>query len=478
MPIKFTLLASNRPKPAFQRKKEANCHMRIHFIAIGGSAMHNLALAMHDGGHEVSGSDDQILEPSKGRLHAAGILPSKDGWFPEQITEALDVIILGMHARPDNPELLRAQKLGLNVQSYPEFLFHATENQQRVVIGGSHGKTTVTSMLLHVLHGIGKKVNYMVGAQLEGFDRMVALNDQLDMAIFEGDEYLSSPIDRRPKFFWYKPHFAILTGIAWDHINVFPTEAEYDSQFAKFIDTLAPNATLIWCEEDEKLQKIVAERTRTDIRCIPYRTPSHQPMANGQMRVAFDEDHHIETHLVGSHNIQNLSGARKLASILGISEALFDAEIVGFSGAARRLESLHSTKDFQAFRDFAHAPSKLKATTSGVKASYPDWELTAFFELHTFSSLNKDFLPSYVDSLRDADHAVVYYDPAVLSHKNMPKLDPAFIRDCFGEVTDLEIITSFKTLEKRFDSVPRKNHVLLMMSSGWFSGLDCEFDGA
>lgn len=444
--------------------------MRIHFIAIGGSAMHNLALAMHDAGHNVTGSDDQILEPSRSRLEQAGLLPSFEGWEISNISSAIDVVILGMHARPNNPELLRAQDLGVSVQSYPEFLFQATQNQKRIVIGGSHGKTTITSMLLHVLKQVEKRFNYMVGAQLDGFDRMVSLDPNVDLAIFEGDEYLSSPIDRRPKFFWYQAHITLITGIAWDHINVFPTEAEYIHQFAIYLTTLAPNATVIWCAEDPHLPDLIAGCDRSDLQFIPYYTPEHKPTASGRMEVQLVDGHTLHTELVGSHNIQNLSGARHLAESLGISNALFDEAIANFSGASRRLEIVEESARFVAFRDFAHAPSKLKATTAGVKASYPEWDLTACFELHTFSSLNPDFLPSYQNALEAADHAIVYFDPEVLQHKNLPALDPEFIRSSFGNHPHLQIITSSADLKTRWESVPRQNHAMLMMSSGWFSG--------
>ena len=450
--------------------------MRIHFIAIGGSAMHNLALALLDAGHDVTGSDDQILEPSRSRLLAAGLLPHRDGWFPEKISKDLDAVILGMHARTDNPELLHAQDLGISVQSYPEFLFNATAEQERIVIGGSHGKTTITSMLLHVLSKLNQPVNFMVGAQLDGFDRMVLLDPQLERAIFEGDEYLSSPIDRRPKFFWYRPHFAILTGIAWDHINVFGTEAIYLDQFRQFIATLAPEATLVWCEDDTTLSTLMQETHREDIQLIPYRTPAHEPLESGAMSVQWDDGTSMSTDLIGSHNIQNVSGARTLASAMGIATADFDQSIADFKGASRRLEPLHSHSDFRAFRDFAHAPSKVKATVSGVKASYPHRPLTAFFELHTFSSLNRDFLHTYKDALNSADHAVVYYDPAVLEHKKMPPLDPEFIQLCFGAHPSIEVVHSLTSLQERWNQVPQSNHTLLMMSSGWFQGLNMSFD--
>jgi UDP-N-acetylmuramate: L-alanyl-gamma-D-glutamyl-meso-diaminopimelate ligase len=450
--------------------------MRIHFIAIGGSAMHNLALALHDADHHVTGSDDQILEPSRGRLKKAGILPTKEGWFPECISLTLDVVILGMHARPDNPELLRAQKLGVSVQSYPEFLFNATSEQERIVIGGSHGKTTITSMVLHVLRKLNQPVNYMVGAQLEGFDRMVSLNPRLKRAIFEGDEYLSSPIDRRPKFFWYRPHLAILTGISWDHINVFPSEEIYFDQFRQFIQTLAPNATLVWCQDDPTLSSLMKEKHRPDLKLIAYQTPTHIPRDSGTMEVSWPDGTTMTTELVGSHNIQNVAGARTLAREMGIPVRDFDLSIADFRGASRRLESLHSTSTFHAFRDFAHAPSKVKATVSGVKASYPNRPLTAFFELHTFSSLNREFLPTYISTLDSADFAVIYFDPNVLQHKQMPSLDPEFVLTCFGEHPAIEVVISKEALQNRWNQVPQLNHTVLMMSSGWFAGLDMSFD--
>ena len=438
--------------------------------------MHNLALALHDAGHQVTGSDDQILEPSRSRLSAAGLLPDQDGWFPLSISQELAAVILGMHARPDNPELVRAQELGISVQSYPEFLYNATAEQERIVIGGSHGKTTITSMILHVLRKLNQPVNYLVGAQLEGFDRMVLLDPNLGRAIFEGDEYLSSPIDRRPKFFWYRPHFAILTGIAWDHINVFATEAIYLDQFRQFIATLAPHATLVWCQDDATLRDLMQETQRDDLQLIPYNTPAHAPLESGTMSVQWDDGTSMTTDLIGSHNIQNVSGARALATALGVSTTDFDRSIADFKGASRRLEPLHSHSDFHAFRDFAHAPSKVRATVSGVKASYPQRPLTAFFELHTFSSLNRKFLHTYKDALASADHAVIYYDPDVLKHKKMPALDPAFVQSCFGEHASIEVIDSLESLQERWNHVPQSNHTLLMMSSGWFQGLDMSFD--
>lgn len=443
--------------------------MRIHFIAIGGSAMHNLALALADAGHQVSGSDDQILEPSKSRLENANLLPPSDGWDPEKITSELEVVILGMHARPDNPELLRAQELGVPIQSYPEFLFSSTSADQRIVVGGSHGKTTITSMLLHAFHSIGKSVNYMVGAQLEGFDRMVNLDPAIKTAVFEGDEYLSSPIDRRPKFFWYKAHVTLLTGIAWDHINVFPTEESYIALFDTYLESLAPNAVVVWCEEDDTLAAVIKRSKRTDLTFIPYGTPRFSQTETGRSKLHWSDGTSTDTPLIGTHNMQNLMGARALAQKVGIVNGQFDEAMRTFSGAARRLEVMKETANFIAFRDFAHAPSKVRATTSGVKDSFPDRQLTAVFELHTFSSLNKDFLPTYRDSLAPADQQIVYFDPKVIAHKKLPELLPSFIEECFGQTGKLQVINSKIELQKILDEQQKANSVLLMMSSGWFS---------
>jgi UDP-N-acetylmuramate: L-alanyl-gamma-D-glutamyl-meso-diaminopimelate ligase len=448
--------------------------MRIHLIAIGGSAMHNFALALDHLGHEVSGSDDQIFEPSRSRLADAGLLPESEGWNPDSITKEIDVVILGMHALMDNPELAKAKDIGLSIQSYPEFLFKATENKQRVVIGGSHGKTTITSMILHVLNARGRNADYMVGAQLAGFDRMLKLDESNDLAIIEGDEYLSSPVDRRSKFLHYKPHLAIITGIAWDHINVFPTEESYLDTFREFIGTMEPGATLVYCSEDPQLSRLIEEALieRPDIHFTPYNTPTSIP-GNGSSHIAYSDETSVKTSLVGAHNFQNLAGARTVCQHLGIDGRGFDDAIQGFTGAARRLEVAvdRPENNFTLYRDFAHAPSKLKATQAGVVGSYPDRAVTAVFELHTFSSLNKKFLPQYKESMNAVDHAVVFYDPEVVKHKKLPAISIQEVIDCF-EREDLEVITSVDQLESRLQKIPKENHCVLMMSSGRFGGVD------
>ena len=382
--------------------------------------MHNFALALADAGHHITGSDDQIFEPSRSRLAAAGLLP-EEGWNADRIHHELDVVILGMHARPDNPELLRAKEIGLTIQSYPEFLRFATEQKKRVVIAGSHGKTTVTSMILHALRGAGISTDMMVGAQLEGFDRMVHLDESNEWAVIEGDEYLSSPIDRKPKFLWYAPHVTVLTGIAWDHINVFPTEETYIEQFKRYLLTVQPQGTVVHCEEDPLLARLVQEvkAERHDIRWVGYVTPRHEATPTGSL-VFFDSPAGVPVQVLGSHNMQNLAAARATCDAMGVEPINFDKLIATFTGASRRLEVTHEDSDnqFVAFRDFAHAPSKLRATQASVKGQFANREITAVFELHTFSSLNRDFLPQYRNAMDDADHAIVYFDPEVVEHKN------------------------------------------------------------
>ena len=447
--------------------------MRIHLIAIGGSAMHNFALALAHLGHDVTGSDDQIFEPSRGRLKKANLLPDEEGWNEDRITEDIDVIILGMHARTDNPELLKAQTLGLNIQSYPEFLYNSTKDKRRIVVGGSHGN--ITSMLLHTMSKVGKSTDYMVGAQLEGFDRMLDIQPGNEFSVIEGDEYLSSPIDRRSKFLHYKPHIAILTGIAWDHINVFPTEESYLETFREFISTIENGGTLVYYSEDKQIKKLVDEfsSTRKDLNFVGYSTP-HSIPGDGTTEVTFSDGSKLLTPLVGSHNYQNLEGAKQLCRAIGISSTEFTSAIKDFKGAAKRLEVISETKDFIAFRDFAHAPSKLKATQAGVVSSFPNRDVTAVFELHTFSSLNKEFLPTYKDSMNAVDNAIVYYDPKVVKHKRLPEISPEEVVKAFNR-DNLEVIISDKELESRLAEIPRENHCVLLMSSGRFGGAELPF---
>src|ERR1035437_6053473 len=370
--------------------------MKIHLIAIGGNAMHNLALALYHNGYEVSGSDDEIFEPSRSRLEKFGLLPPEIGWFPERITSNIDAVILGMHAREYNPELIKAQELGLTIYSYPEYLFEQTKGKKRVVIAGSHGKTTITSMIMHVLKHNRMDFDYMVGALVDGFDTMVSLSESTAVAIFEGDEYLSSPIDKKPKFHLYKPHIALITGIAWDHINVFPTLEIYVEQFAKFIDLIEPNGTLFYYEGDPVLNSLV-KKTSNRINAKPYK--EHDYTVHEHNTYLLSQSGSYKLNVFGIHNIQNVSAAKLICNQLGISDQEFYKGIATFKGASKRLQVLKSEDHSIAFLDFAHAPSKVKATINALKGQFPERKLIACLELHTFSSLNLEFLDQYKSSM-------------------------------------------------------------------------------
>lgn len=442
--------------------------MRVHFIAIGGSAMHNLALALHLKGDHITGSDDEIFEPSKGRLEARGLLPDTFGWFPEKITSDIDAIILGMHAKADNPELLKAEELGISIYSYPEFLYEQSKNKTRVVIGGSHGKTTITSMILHVMHYHDKEVDYMVGAQLEGFDVMVKLTNENDFIVLEGDEYLSSPIDRRPKFHLYKPNIALLSGIAWDHINVFPTYENYVEQFEVFLNQITNGGAIIYNEEDSEVKRVVEESAGA-IKRYPYGTPSYS-VEDGQTLLDTPEGH-MPIEVFGKHNLNNLEGARWICQLMGIDADDFYEAISTFKGASKRLEKIAESTRSVAYKDFAHSPSKVKATTEALKNQYPDRELLACLELHTYSSLNPDFLKEYKGALDAADKAVVFYSPHAVQVKKLHPISEKQIAESF-EREDLLIFTDPAGFKDFLFDQNFEDTSLLLMSSGDYGGLD------
>ena len=442
--------------------------MRTHFIAIGGAAMHNLALALHNKGYKVTGSDDAIFEPSKSRLQAKGLLPDQEGWFPEKITTDIEAIILGMHAKADNPELLKAQELGLKIYSYPEFLYEQSKNKTRVVIGGSHGKTTITSMILHVMNYHKIAVDFMVGALLEGFDTMVHLTEENDFIVLEGDEYLTSPIDLRPKFHLYQPNIALISGIAWDHINVFPTFDNYVEQFRIFTNQITKGGILIYNEEDVEVKK-VAEDCENTIRKIPYTTPEYS-VQNGKTLLHTPEGE-MPIEVFGAHNLNNLAGAKWVCQCMGVDELDFYEAIATFKGASKRLEKIAESNNKVAYKDFAHSPSKVSATTKAVKAQYPDRKLVACLELHTYSSLNAEFLKEYEGALDAADVAVVFYSPDAVKIKRLEEVTYDQIAQSFKR-DDLIIFTNpleFKEFlfKQNFD-----NSALLLMSSGNYGGLD------
>lgn len=442
--------------------------MNVHFIAIGGSAMHNLALALHQKGYTITGSDDEIFEPSKSRLAAKGMLPNTFGWFPEKINSNLDAVVLGMHAKADNPELLKAQELGLKIYSYPEFLYEQSKHKTRVVIGGSHGKTTITSMILHVMHYHNKEVDFMVGAQLEGFDVMVKLTEENDFIVLEGDEYLSSPIDRRPKFHLYKPNIALLSGIAWDHINVFPTFENYVEQFKIFVDSIVEGGSITYNAEDFEVVKVVQASENT-IRKLPYKTPNYT-IEKGQTFIETPEGP-LPIEVFGAHNLNNLAGAKWICQHMNVDEADFYEAIATFKGASKRLEKIAEGKTSVAYKDFAHSPSKVEATTKAVKAQYPDKILIACLELHTYSSLNADFLKEYKGALDAADVAVVFYSPHAVEIKKLEKVTEQQIASAFQR-DDLIIYTNPEAFKQYLYAQDFNNKTLLLMSSGNYGGLD------
>jgi len=443
--------------------------MKVHFIAIGGSAMHNVAIALKRKGDIVTGSDDEIFEPSKGRLEREGILPDKIGWNEDLITTELDAIILGMHARKDNPELLRAQEMGLKIYSYPEFIYEQTKNKKRIVVGGSHGKTTITSMLLHVMNQLNIETDYLVGAQLEGFDCMVQLTDA-PVIVIEGDEYLSSPIDRRPKFHWYAPHIGSISGIAWDHINVFPTFDNYVEQFKIYTDKIEENGTLVYFKEDEHIQSILPE-IRADINLKPYGTPEYE-VRNGITKIKTDGGD-IPLQIFGAHNLQNLLSAKLMLNEIGVADADFYRAIQSFKGAAKRLERIAENDYSVAYKDFAHSPSKLKATVSAVKQQFPERKLIACMELHTFSSLKKEFLPHYNSCMEEADEAIVYFSPDVVAHKKLEPITAEQVKDAFG-TANVTVYTDSIKITDLLKAKDWKDANLLLMSSGNFHGVDLD----
>jgi len=442
--------------------------MNIHFIAIGGAAMHNLAIALHKKGYQITGSDDTIHDPSKSRLEKYGLLPEEFGWFPNKINSNINAIVLGMHAKADNPELLKAQELGIKIYSYPEFLYEQSKDKTRVVIGGSHGKTTITSMILHVLNYHNFDVDYMVGAQLEGFETMVKLTNDNEFIILEGDEYLSSPLDLRPKFHLYQPNIALLSGIAWDHINVFPTVEVYNEQFAIFIDKIASGGMLVYSEEDATLKEIV-EKSTANIKKYPYKTPAH--FIKDGVTYLKTETGDLPLEIFGKHNLQNLAGAKWICQLIGVQEDAFYEAIMSFSGASKRLEKIAESNSTIIFKDFAHSPSKVKATTKSVATQYTDRKLLACLELHTYSSLNPQFLKEYKDSLKFADKAVVFYSPHAVEIKKLAPVSKQQIFEAFNR-EDLIIFTEPQDFKDFIFNENLSKTNLLLMSSGNYGGLN------
>ncbi|MDR1847631.1 MAG: Mur ligase domain-containing protein [Bacteroidales bacterium] len=442
--------------------------MKIHFIAIGGSAMHSLAIALHNQGHTISGSDDEIFEPARSNLEKYGLLPEKEGFFTEKIKPDLDAIVLGMHAKADNVELIAAKQKGIKIYSYPEFLFEASKNKKRIVIGGSHGKTTITSMILHVFRTYGVETDYMVGAKLDAFEQSVRLSDTANYIVLEGDEYLTSTLDPRPKFHLYNPTIALLSGIAWDHINVFPSFETYVEQFRLFIDTITPGGTLVYCNEDKNLRDLV-KNARQDIKYLPYETVPYRVENNVTMSYYRGNDYALK--IFGHHNLSNLSGAMLVCEQAGIIKQRFWEAIVSFKGASKRLEKIGGTERVSVFKDFAHSPSKLKATITAVKEQYPKRKLIVCIELHTYSSLTSEFLKEYKGTMDLADEAIVFYSPHAIALKRLPPVNEADIRTAFNR-NNIRVFNDKTALETALLNFDYTDSNLLMCSSGNFDALD------
>ncbi len=443
-------------------------YMNVHFIAIGGSIMHNLAISLRRSGHIVTGSDDEIFEPATTLLDNEGILPANLGWHPDRVTADLDAVILGMHAKKDNPELLRAQQLGLKIYSFPAFVGQQIQDKTRVVIGGSHGKTTVTGMIMHVLRACNKNFDYLIGSRIEGFDLTVKITNDAPIVVIEGDEYLSSALERIPKFHLYRPHIALLTGVAWDHINVFPTFENYVAQFAIFVDTIVKKGKLIYNLEDHILRQI-ALYSDSSILKLPYCTPSYVVRDNRTYILQDGQERQLE--VFGKHNLQNLEGARNVCSQLGISDDEFYEAIQSFKGASKRLEKVAENTETVIYKDFAHSPSKLKATTEAVKEQFPTRKLVAVMELHTYSSLNKDFLSEYNGSMAHADVPVVFFNSHALDIKGLPPISAEQVKAEFGQ-HNIQVFTQGADLSDFLSKQNWQQANLLMMSSGNFDGLD------
>lgn len=444
--------------------------MRIHFISIGGAVMHNMAIALHKKGLTITGSDDEIYEPAKSRLEKYGLLPARMGCYEENITADIDAVVLGMHARKDNPELLKAQAMNLKIYSFPEYMYEQTKDKKRIVIGGSHGKTSTTAMIMHVMKYDGMKFDYLVGSMIEGFETMVGLDKESRIAVFEGDEYLTSAIDLRPKFHVYKTEIGIITGIAWDHINVFPTYDNYLEQFRIFIRELPETGALIYCADDAEVKNL-AENTPCKARLIPYITPEHE--VNNGVTYLNVHGKSLPLKVFGKHNLQNMMAAKYACLEAGLSEEQFYEAIQSFKGTAKRLETLEEKKNSIIYRDFAHAPSKLKATIDAVKDLYPERKLIAAYELHTYSSLNKEFLPHYKNSMKPADVKAVLFSRHALEIKKMPMLDPEEVEQAFGD--GVVVFTDKDLLRKFIEQHYTGNENVLLMSSGTFDGMDLHF---
>ena len=442
---------------------------KIHFIAIGGSVMHNLAIALKEAGHQVTGSDDEIFEPSRSALAKHGLLPTSEGWYPEKISADTDIVMLGMHATKENPELIKAQQLGIKIYSFPEYIYEHSKNKQRIVIAGSHGKTTITAIITHVLTYCKRKFDYVIGARVRGIENTVRLSEEAPLIVIEGDEYLASALDPTPKFLRYQHHIGLISGIAWDHYNVFPTDEEYVKQFDLFADQTPKGGILIYCEQDP-MALMIGKKERFDVTAVGYKSHPHTSDNNGHFYLTDGKEKH-PIKIFGSHNYQNISGAKEILKKVGITNEQFYQAMASFEGAAGRLEIVKENSSATIYKDFAHAPSKVKATVKAVKEIHPSRDLVACVELHTFSSLNKKFLPQYKDSLKNAQTPIVYFNPDKVAAKKLDSLSEGDIKSAFANPS-LTVFNDSKKLEEYLQNQSWKNRNLLMMSSGNFGGID------
>lgn len=443
--------------------------------------MHSLAIALHHAGYLVTGSDDHIHNPARERLDALGLCPEKEGWNANLVHSGLDGVILGMHASEDNPELKKAQELGIKIYSFPEFIYEHSQDKQRIVVAGSYGKTTITAMIMHVLQKAGKRFDFMVGSQVPGFDNPVRLSEDAPVIVMEGDEYLASRLDPRPKFLLYHPHIILLSGISWDHINVFPTEVSYNLQFGKLIDSLPKAGYLIYNDTDKTVREMVHPiKDNESLYISPYSMPSYKITKEGKYSLTLGntslagltsiggEKETME--VIGKHNMLNIAGAWKVCERLGIELKDFLKHMSSFRGAKSRLEMIFSNPKRKIYKDFAHAPAKVKATVEAVRELYPKQHLIVCFELHTFSSLNKEFIKLYAGTLKGADKKIVFMNPETEAAKKANPFSKAEIQTAFGD-KNLFYVRDKKELALLLKHLNTGNDVFLMMTSGNFGGL-------
>ena len=442
--------------------------MKVHFIAIGGAVMHNLAITLCKKGYVVTGSDDEIFEPSRSRLNQYGLLPPKEGWDQDRITADIDTVILGMHAKADNPELIKAQESGMKIMSFPEYIYEQTKNKKRIVVAGSHGKTTTTAMIMHVFKFLNIKFDYMVGSLIDGYESMVGFSDEATVAVLEGDEYLTSPIDKRPKFHLYEPDIAILNGIAWDHMNVFPSFENYIEQFKLFVEKISDGGSLIYFDGDAEVKKIALDYCG-NIRKIPYNI--HGYFQNKTGFYAATHNRIVPVNIFGEHNMQNLSAAKEACLAAGVREDDFYSAIKSFEGTSKRLQKLKENDNGVVYLDFAHAPSKVRATVDAIVSRYPEREIIVCLELHTYSSLNNHFLPLYKGTLQNVKDAFVYFNPHALELKKLKPISREFVKEAFAG----DNIKVYDNSEEMFGFIKTQKYsspVYLCMSSGEFNGFD------